>query len=171
MYSTEYQPVVDELHRANRALFDLNQAIPASEEQNQAWQELFKDDAPAGVNYLTPIQIDFPTQIEFGNHIFFNHHLTLMSIGGIKFGDHVQVGPNVTIVTDNHDLANHDILKCRSVIIHDDVWIGANALILPGVEIGQGAIIAGGAVVTKDVPARSVVAGTPAKVIRQLDEQ
>ena len=93
-----------------------------------------------------------------------------MSIGGIEFGDNVQIGPHVTIVTDNHDLRNRYVLKCRKVVIENNVWIGAGVSIMPGVQVGENAVIAGGAVVTKDVPAKTVVGGTPAKIIRKLNE-
>ena len=96
---------------------------------------------------------------------------TAMSIGRIEFGDNVQIGPHVTIVTDNHDLANRYVLKCRKVVIGNNVWIGAGVSIMPGVHVGDNAVIAGGAVVTKDVPVNTVVGGNPAKVIRQLDAE
>ena len=94
-----------------------------------------------------------------------------MSIGGIEFGNNVQIGPHVTIVTDNHDLANRYVLKCRKVVIGNNVWIGAGVNIMPGVHIGDNAVIAGGAVVTRDVPANTVVGGNPAKVIKQLNDE
>ena len=75
----------------------------------------------------------------------------------------------MTIVTDNHDLHQRYVLKCRTVVIGDNAWIGAGATIMPGVHIGENAVVAGGAVVTKDVPANTVVGGNPAKVIRQID--
>lgn len=93
-----------------------------------------------------------------------------MSIAGITLGDNVQIGPNVTIATDNHDLKDHYILKCRPVTINNNAWIGANATILPGVTVGENAVIGAGSVVTKDVPANTVVAGNPARVIRTLDK-
>lgn len=70
---------------------------------------------------------------------------------GITIGDNVQIGPHVTIVTDNHDLKDRYVLRCREVVIGNDVWIGACASIMPGVHIGDNAVIAGGSVVTKDV--------------------
>ena len=170
MMSEEYLPAVAELHRADTALFHLNHAEPRSDAWRRALGELFDGEVPEGLGLFTPTQIDFPTQITFGRHVFINHHFTAMSIGGIEIGDHVQIGPNVTIVTDNHDLKDRCVLRCRGVVIGNNVWIGAGAKIMPGVHIGGNAVIAGGAVVTKDVPADTVVGGNPAKVIRELKE-
>ncbi len=168
MRSEEYAPAVAELLRADKALFRFNHAEPGSEEQKDAFRELFDGDAPESLGLLAPAQIDFPKQVTFGEDVFINHSFTAMSIGGIEIGDRVQIGPHVIIVTDNHDLENRYVLKCRTVRIGDNVWIGAGAMIMPGVTIGENAVIAGGAVVTKDVPAGAVVGGNPAKVIRTL---
>ena len=168
MMSEEYLPAIEELQRADKVLFQLNHAMPGSEEQAAAWDELFQGKMPEGVTILTPAQIDFPGQISFGKQVFINHSFTAMSIGGIEIGDQVQIGPHVTIVTDNHDLGERYVLKCRTVVIGDKAWIGAGATIMPGVHIGENAVIAGGAVVTKNVPANAVAGGNPAKVIRTL---
>ncbi len=170
MMSEEYRPAVEELYRADRALFRLNRAEPRSEEQEKAFEELFGGPLPEGLGIFTPVQIDFPKQISFGKQVFINHSFTAMSIGGIEIGDHVQIGPHVTIVTDNHDLKNRYVLKCRRVVIGNNVWIGAGASIMPGVHIGDNAVIAGGAVVTKDVPADTVAGGNPARILRNLKE-
>ena len=77
----------------------------------------------------------------------------------------------MTIATDNHDFDNRYVLKCKSVEIGNNVWIGADVTIMPGVHIGENAVIAGGAVVTKDVPANAIVGGNPAKVIKMLEEK
>ena len=106
----------------------------------------------------------------FGKNVFINHSFTAMSIGGIELGDNVQIGPHVTIVTDNHDLKNRYVLRCRGVRIGANAWIGAGATIMPGVTVGENAVIAGGAVVTKDVPANAIVGGNPARVIRYIEE-
>ena len=168
MMSEEYLPAIAELQRADRALFHLNHVEPQSEEQKKAFEELFDGSMPEGIGIFTPTQIDFPKQITFGRNVFINHSFTAMSIGGIEIGDNVQIGPHVTVVTDNHDLKNRYVLKCRKVVIGNNVWIGAGVSIMPGVHIGENAVIAGGAVVTKDVPPDSIVGGNPAKVIRKL---
>ena len=169
MKSEEYRPAVAELHRADRALFRLNHAEPRTEEWNNALNELFDGEVPEGLGLFTPSQIDFPKQLRFGRNVFINHSFTAMSIGGIELGDNVQIGPHVTIVTDNHDLKDRYVLKCRKVVIGNNVWIGAGVCIMPGVHVGENAVIAGGAVVTKDVLANTVVGGNPVRVIRQLD--
>lgn len=166
MTSSAYQPVIEELRRADRALYVLNHTAPG--EQAQAWQEFYPGGLSAEVNIMTPVQIDFPSQLEFKGAAFVNHSLTAMAIGGITIGDGVMIGPNVTIVTDNHDFANRNVLKCRPVVIEDQAWIGAGAKIMPGVTVGKNAVVAGGAVVTKDVAANTVVGGNPARVIREL---
>lgn len=171
MHSAEYRPCVEELHRTYKALHRLNYAEPLSEEQAAALDDLFGGKAPEGLGLFTPVQIDFPRQMTFGNHVFINHSFTAMSIGGITIKDNVQIGPNVTIVTDNHDFADRYVLKCRPVTIGEGAWIGAGACIMPGVTIGDHAVVAGGAVVTKDVPANAIVGGNPAKVIRYIGEE
>jgi acetyltransferase-like isoleucine patch superfamily enzyme len=164
MYSDAYRPCIEELHRANRALFHLNHAEPQTEAWQTAFEELF-DCYPPQIGIFTPVQIDFPKQMRFGKGVFINHSFTAMSIGGIDIGDNVQIGPHVTIVTDNHDLTHRSVLRCRSVIIGNNVWIGAEVKIMPGVHVGDNVVLAGGAVVTKDVPASAIVGGNPAKVI------
>ena len=171
MMSKEYRPCIEELIRADKALYRLNHTEPHTQEQKQAFEALFNGAYPEGLGIFTPVQIDFPNQIIFGKNVFLNHSFTAMSIGGIEIGDNVQIGPHVTIVTDNHDLNDRYVLRCKGVRIENNVWVGAEVKILPGVTIGENAVIAGGAVVTKDVPANAVAGGNPAKVIRFLKEE
>ena len=168
MLSKEYRPAIEELHRANLALYRLNHSEPTPENMAKGLDELFDGNDHSGLAIMTPCQIDFPKQLTIGQRVFINHSFTAMSIGGITLEDNVQIGPHVTIVTDNHDFDNRYVLKCKSVRVCKNAWIGANVTIMPGVTVGESAVIAGGAVVTKDVPPNTVVGGNPAKVIKQL---
>lgn len=104
--------------------------------------------------------------VEIGDYCFLNFNVSITSVEYIKIGDHVQIANNVVIVDHNHNYTQSGFVSKR-VIIEDDVWIGANAVLLPGVTIGKGAVIAAGSVVNKDVDPRTVVAGVPAKVIKR----
>ncbi|WP_282097906.1 DapH/DapD/GlmU-related protein [Pseudodesulfovibrio sp. zrk46] len=114
-------------------------------------------------------------ELRIGDDVYLNKNVQLGSDGGGKVvvGSHVMFGPNTVVVTAIHNNDRLDIPMRRqgmtydSVIIEDDVWIGANVVVLPGVTIGQGAIIGAGSVVTSDVEAFSVVGGVPAKLIRK----
>ena len=170
MLSEEYRPAIDELNRANLALFRINHAEPNSEQMKMEFAELFQGNVPEGLAIFAPFQIDFPMQMSFGKNVFINHSFTAMSVGGIDIEDNVQIGPNVTVVTDNHDLNDRYTLRCKPVRICKNAWIGACAAIMPGVTIGENAVVAGGAVVTKDVPANAIVGGNPAKVIKYIGE-
>ncbi|MBQ3769783.1 MAG: hypothetical protein II866_12450 [Prevotella sp.] len=91
-----------------------------------------------------------------------------MAAGGITIEDGVMIGPNVRIVTDNHDFQNRMVLRCKSVHIGRNAWIGVGAIILPGVTIGENAVVAAGAIVTKDVAPNAIVGGNPAKFIKNI---
>ncbi len=168
MMSEEYAPVIEELLRADTALYHINHTEPRSKEQQEAWNTFYDGTVPENVSIMSPVQIDFPKQIVYKGRCFINHSFTAMSIGGIEIGDGTQIGPHVTIVTDNHDLGNRYVLKCKPVKIGKNVWIGSGVSIMPGVKVGDNAVIAGGAVVTKDVPDNAVVGGNPAKIIKML---
>ena len=112
--------------------------------------------------------------IKIGSHAFINYNVSIMDRGPVTIGDHVLLAPNVVITTSNHPLdlqMRRDSLGIAApVTIGNDVWIGANAVILPGVTLGNNVVVAAGAVVTKDVPDNTLVAGVPARIIRDLKQ-
>ncbi len=96
----------------------------------------------------------------------------IQGAGGVYIGDFVRFGPNVGILSSNHDLYNRDSYNTKSIKIGDYCWIGMNSLIMSGVELGPSTIVGGGSVVTKSFPEGYVViAGNPAKVIKYLDKE
>ncbi len=116
-------------------------------------------------------------QMEIGNWVFINHHTNFSTPTGMKIGDYVMIGPYCLFASVHHkfDDATKPMLlqkpEIKPIVIEDDVWIGAKVTVLGGVTIGRGAIVAAGAVVTKDVEPYSIVGGVPAKLIRhRFDE-
>lgn len=110
-------------------------------------------------------------KINIGNNNFFNHNVSITATRSIKIGDGVDIANNVVIVDHDHVMTDSGVtgeLKSSPVKIDNHVWIGANSIITKGVHIGEGSVVAAGAVVTKNVPAHSVVAGVPAKIIKKL---
>ena len=105
--------------------------------------------------------------------MFINACCKFQDQGGIEIGDNVLIGHSVVIATLNHDfiIENRLSMHAKKVKIGNDVWIGSIATILPGVTINDGAIIAAGAVVTKDVAQNAIVAGNPAKIIKYIDKE
>ena len=119
---------------------------------------------------FTPFHTNFGRHIRIGKNVFINHACTFLDLGGITIEDDVLMGPKVNIITENHP-TNPDqrkMLDLKSVYIKRNVWIGANATILPGVTIGENSVVAAGAVVTKDVPDNVVVARVPAKIVKTI---
>jgi len=163
-----YAEVIAELRRCESLNFKLNQLPPDDSEKRRLLNELLDTELDRTSTIHTSVQIDFGRRLKIGRHVFINHDLTVMSIGGIEIEDGTMIGPNVTIVTDNHDLQNRMLLRCRPVHIGRNVWIGACASIMPGVTVGDNAVIAGGAVVVKDVEKDTVVGGNPAKVLKHI---
>ncbi len=110
--------------------------------------------------------------ITIGSNFTGNYNLTILDIREVTIGDNVMIGPNTLITTVNHPLDSIGRRKhlgiAKPVKICDDVWIGGNCTILPGITIGEGSVVAAGAVVTRDVPAHTVVGGVPAKVIKEI---
>ncbi len=121
-----------------------------------------------------PFYCDYGKNIEVGKNFFGNYNLTILDVGKVRIGDYCQVAPNVSIYTAGHPVhpaARNTMYEYGiDVTIGNNVWIGGNVVICPGVTIGDNAVIGAGSVVTRDIPAWSVAAGNPCKVIRKITE-
>jgi acetyltransferase-like isoleucine patch superfamily enzyme len=120
---------------------------------------------------FAPFYTNFGRFTLIGKNVFINHACSFLDMGGITLEDHVLLGPKVNLITENHPLNPTDrrALICKPIIIKRNAWIGAAATILPGVTIGENAVVAAGAVVSKDVPANTIVGGIPAKFIKTIE--
>lgn len=170
MRSPEYLEAIGHMTRCRDLNFKINGLLPSSQEIPALEKELVCGQMGDGSNIFTPFQIDFGCQMQIGKAVFINHNFTAMAAGGITIDDNVMIGPNVTVATDNHDFEDIFILRCKSVHIERNAWIGTGATILPGVTVGEHAVVAAGAVVTKDVEPWTIVAGCPAKPIKKLKD-
>lgn len=119
---------------------------------------------------FVPFYTNFGQFITIGKNVFINHACSFLDMGGITIEDNVLLGPKVNLITENHPLDPIDrrALICKPIVIKQNAWIGAGATILPGVTIGENAVVAAGAVVSKDVPSNTVVGGVPAKIIKAI---
>lgn len=122
----------------------------------------------------SPIHLCSGKNISIGSKCYFNFNSTFIDDYKITIGNGVMFGPNVTVCTTGHpvhiDLRRNGEMYCAPVQIKDNVWIGANAVILPGVTIGENSVIGAGSVVTKDIPANVVAIGSPCKVMRAITD-
>ncbi|MEE3491338.1 MAG: sugar O-acetyltransferase [Methanobrevibacter sp.] len=111
--------------------------------------------------------------IFIGNNFTGNFNLTILDINEVHIGDNVMIGPNTTITTVSHPLSpkkrRQHLGQASEIRIGNDVWLGANVVILPGVTIGNNVVVGAGAVVTKDIPDNSLAVGVPAKMIREIE--
>ena len=122
-----------------------------------------------------PFYCDYGKNIEVGKNFFANYNCTIIDVAKVKIGDNCQFAPNVSIYTAGHPLhpvARNSLYEYGiEVTVGDNVWIGGNTVILPGVRIGNNVVIGAGSVVTKDIPDWVVAAGNPCRVIREITEE
>lgn len=164
-----FKEATEEMIRARTLCAKANAILPNDNTYVKYLEELFGRSLE-DVRILTPFICDFGNRVKFGKGVFINHSAILSASGGIEFEDGVMVAPGVRIATINHDMnRRHTIYTYGKVTIKKNAWVGMNVTICPGVTIGKYAVIAAGAVVTKDVPDYAVVGGVPAKVIRYQD--
>jgi acetyltransferase-like isoleucine patch superfamily enzyme len=122
---------------------------------------------------IPPFYTAYGLDIRIGRRVFINQCCTLYDMGGVDIGDLVMIGPNVNIITTGHALPPSErrtYVEAKPIIIERNVWIATGATIIGGVTVGENSVVAAGAVVTRDVPPNSLVAGVPARVIRSLQE-
>ena len=168
----------EEIHRfmdemsdeARRVTFRLNTAYHTPDEVRALLSELFGYEVPRSLRVFPPFYTDYGKHITVGEGVFINACCHFQDHGGVTIGDGCQIGHNVVFATLNHGLAPADRKHTypAPITLGRNVWVGSNSTILQGVTIGDNAVIAAGAVVTKDVPAGTVAGGVPARFIKKI---
>lgn len=159
---------------AKRLLFRLSQLPPdAKADRAAVFEELFGTWRP-NASVVSPFYCDYGYNIHVGEEFYANTDCVFLDVCEIRIGDRVLLGPRVQLITAKHPidpkLRATGIESGAPIVIEDDVWLGAGVIVCPGVRIGRGAVIGAGAVVTRDVPAGTVSAGNPCRVIRPIGE-
>lgn len=150
----------------------LNNTHHAPEEICALMSELIGKPIDESFTMFPPFFTDCGKNISIGKNVFINSGCRFQDQGGITIGDDALIGHNVVLATLNHEIKpeKRKNMVPAPILIGKNVWIGANATILPGITIGDNSVVAAGAVVTKDVPANTIVGGVPAKMIRTIIE-
>lgn len=171
--NTERDAYANELFQeAVRIGMELNTMYHTPEELREIMGRLIGKQVDHSFRMFPPFYTDFGKNIAIGKDVFINSGCHFQDQGGIEIGDGALIGHNVVLATINHDLNPKENRKNHyaPIKIGSHVWIGSNATILPGLTIGDYAVVAAGAVVTRDVPAMTVVGGVPAKVLKVVKE-
>ncbi len=156
---------------AMRITSKINTGYHEPEEINCLFSELIGKPLDGSFGLFPPFSTDCGKNISIGKNVFINSGCRFQDQGGIRIGDGALIGHNVVMATLNHDIdpRKRSDMHPKPIFIGNNVWIGANATILPGVRIGDGAIVAAGAVVTKNVPSNVIVGGVPATIIKRIE--
>jgi acetyltransferase-like isoleucine patch superfamily enzyme len=170
---TPNHPQISELRASSYSTIGLLQKMNSSNnplEIVQILSEITGKIIDETVAVFPPLYINNGTNLHIGKNVFINFDCTFLALGGIIIEDGVLIGPKVSLLSEGHPLdpyQRHSLVPGK-IHIKKNAWIGANATILPGVTIGENAVVAAGAVVSKDVPNNVVVGGIPAKIIKSI---
>ena len=170
--SEEHLFMTELLHEALKITHKINNEYHSPEEIQELFAELTNSEVNKTLGLMPPFNTDCGKNIHIGENVFINSGCKMQDQGGIYIGNDVLIGHNACLLTLNHDKTPETRADMHPSPIHieDKVWLGSNVTVLPGVTIGEGAIVAAGAVVTKDVEENTIVGGVPAKIIKKIDD-
>lgn len=170
--SAEFREIYRRIRVATRLSARLSELAMEDEDAiRSAFEELIGKPVDPTFSLIPPFTADYGLGITIGRNVFINQGCMFMGHGAIDIGDNVMIAPRVNLITGGHPVEperRRSEVTVAPITVGTNVWIGAAATVLQGVSIGADAVVAAGAVVTHDVPARTVVAGVPARVIKLL---
>jgi acetyltransferase-like isoleucine patch superfamily enzyme len=166
----EYARFAEVISRTIRLVTELNASAQDVDHVRRRLSEIIGTEVDGSTAVFPPFHTNFGRFIRLGKNVFINHACSFLDMGGITIEDDVMIGPKVNLITEDHPLDPKDrkTVLPRPIVVKRNAWIGAAATILPGVTIGENAVVAAGAVVSRDVPPDTVVAGVPARVVKAL---
>lgn len=166
-----YDELIADIFDTIKTATEMNTGYRTPEEVHEYMGRILGKELDASTTVLPPLYVDYGKPVTIGKDCFIQQCCTFFGRGGITIGDGVFIGPKVNLIIINHDPDpdNRSATYGRPIVIEDKVWIGINSTVLPGVRIGYGAIIGAGSVVTKDVPAMTIAAGNPARIIKKIE--
>lgn len=153
-----------------RTLFTFNHTMPQTEDYDKLMRSLFPT-MGEGSRVSTPLSGVRFHNVRIGRGVVVMPGCLMMSAGGITIDDGAMIAANVQLISNNHDLYERHVITCKPVHIGRNAWIGAGATILPGVTVGDNAVVGAASVVTRDVAPDTIVAGNPARFIRRIEPQ
>lgn len=171
LYNSSDKQLVDELIKAKKLCNQYNSlGVEDMEKANEIIKQLFSKTGNE-FTIMPNFYCDYGFNIEIGEKFYANHNLVILDANKVIFGNNVQIGPNCGFYTSGHPIDKETRRKvefAKPIVIGNDVWIGGNVCVMPGVTIGDNTVIGAGSVVTKDIPSNVVAVGNPCKVIKEL---
>ena len=174
LYTDLGEGLEEERQRCKELIYDYNLTRPGEAEKRKALLRELLGDMGENIWIEPPVRMAYGKNVHIGDAFYANFNLVLVDDIDIYIGNHVMIAPNVTITATGHpvhpELRKNGTQFSIPVRIEDDVWIGANVVILPGVTIGKNSVIGAGSVVTKNIPENVVAVGNPCRVLREITE-
>ena len=166
----------EERMECKKKLYEYNNMPPDKQaEREKLLREILGKTKEGYLCIESPFHCDYGYNIEVGTDFFANYNFIVLDCGKVRIGDHFMCGPNVQICTAGHPIhpesRNSGYEYGIDITIGENVWIGGNVLVCPGVTIGNNVVIGGGSVVTKDIPDNVVAVGNPCRVLREITEE
>jgi len=173
LYDPHDPELVAEREHARELTTRYNRTDPDEGDERRRLREELFGSLGEDVTVETPFQCDYGGNLHVGDRFFANFDCVVLDVCRVEFGDDCMLGPGVHVYTATHPLSPEEradgLEYGKPVTVGDDVWVGGRAVLNPGVTVGDGAMVASGAVVTEDVPERVVVQGNPAEVVREIE--
>lgn len=172
LYDSNQEEFIKDIYAAQDKCFEYNKIKPSNLEKRKEVMKTILGSTKEKFVIEQPFMCDYGYNIEIGENFYSNHNLIILDGNKVKFGDNVYIAPNCSFYTAGHPLdyetRNMGLEYAKPIKVGNNVWIGGNVIVLPGVIIGDNVVIGAGSVVTKDIPSNVVAVGNPCKVIKEI---